>query len=87
MSQQNHQNPFIINTISVRAGSRAGQARRCGGRIKQGLIRRWLHTQKLAVEADAALECGSGEVMFKVQMQPDLFGATVRIAPERKAAR
>jgi hypothetical protein len=87
MSQQNHQNLFIINTISVRAGSRAGQARRCGERIKQGLIRHLLRAQKPATEADVALECGSGGVMCKAQMQPDLFGATLRIAPEQEAAR
>ena len=86
MSQQNYHNPFIIKVINARAGPRAGQARRCGGRIKQGLIRRWLLAPKLAAEADAALECGSGGVMCKAQMQPDLFGATVRIAPEREAA-
>ena len=87
MSQQNHQNLFVIKAIEARAGFRTEQARRCGGRIEQGLIRCWLRTPKPAAEADAALECGFGGVMPKVQMRPDLFGATVRIAPERKAAR
>jgi len=85
MSQQNYQYPFVIKAINARAGSRAEQARRCGGRINQGLIRRWLHAPKLAAEADAAHECGSGEMVCKAQMQPDLFGATVRIVPGREA--
>ncbi len=37
-------------------------------------------------QADAALECGSGGVVCEAQMQPDRFGATVRIAPEQEAA-
>ena len=87
MSQQNHQNFFLIKAISARADARVEQARRCVGRIKQGLIRRWLHAQELAAEAGAALECGSEGVMPKARMRLVLFGATVRIAPERKAAR
>jgi len=87
MPQQNHQNPFVINAIIVCAGSRAGQARRCGERIKQGLIRRWQHAQKLATEAGAALECGTGEAVRKAKKRPDLLGETAHIAPEREAAR
>ena len=87
MSQQNYQNPFVIKAINARAGSRAGQARRCGGRIKQDLIRCWLHAPKPAAEADAALECGFGGVMPKVQMRPDLFGDIVPIALGSEAAR
>ena len=86
MSQHNLQNPFVIKAIAACAGSQTELARRCGGRVKQGHIWRWLHTQKLTAEACAALECGSGGAVTKAQMRPDLFAGPVQIAAQREAA-
>ena len=86
MSQHNLQNPFVIKAIAACAGSQTELARRCGGRVKQGHIWRWLHTQKLTAEACAALECGSGGAVTKAQMRPDLFGESGRAGLEQEAA-
>jgi DNA-binding transcriptional regulator YdaS (Cro superfamily) len=85
MSQHNLQNPFVIKAIATCAGSQTELARRCGGRVKQGHIWRWLHTPKLTAEACAALECGSGGVVTKAQMRPDLFG-DAGLAGQQEAA-
>ena len=79
MSQQLYQNPFVIKAIAACAGSQSELARRCGGRVKQGHIWRWLHTRKLTAEACAALECGSAGAVTKAQMRPDLFAAEAKI--------
>ena len=79
MSQQLYQNPFVIKAIAACAGSQTELARRCGGRVKQGHIWRWLHARKLTAEACAALESGSGGAVTKAQMRPDLFAKAAKI--------
>jgi len=83
MSQQKYQNPFGIKAIAACTGSQTELTRRCGGRVKQGRIRRWLHLPKLTTEACAALECGSAGAVIKAQMRPDLFAKVAKIGGGR----
>ena len=77
-----YENPHVRKAIELCENSQSELARRCGGKVRQGHVWKWLHAEKLTAEASIQIETATDGAVTRYDLRPDVFGQ----APERSEA-
>jgi DNA-binding transcriptional regulator YdaS (Cro superfamily) len=82
------QNRHVQKAIRLCGNSQSELARRCGGKVRQGHVWKWLKMVTLTPEAAVLIHEATGGKVSKYEMRPDMFGTApvAANAPQAKAA-
>lgn len=82
------QNPHVLRAIELCDNSQSELARRCGGKVRQGHVWKWLHMDQLTADACLNIERATDGRVSRHEMRPEYFGRPqAEKAPKsRKAA-